>query len=71
VTEVSVAETLKQNICDGSLPARSDYTINHTGFIYLVDPAGSYRGFLPPGTPADRLEHVLREHLPTGTGSRQ
>jgi protein SCO1/2 len=41
----------------------TDYTIDHTGFIYLVDRAGRYLGFLPPGTSADRLMQVLRQHL--------
>lgn len=66
-----VALAYKVFYAKAPLPASSDYTIDHTGFIYLVGPAGGYLGFLPPGTPADRLEHVLREHLPAGTGSRQ
>jgi cytochrome oxidase Cu insertion factor (SCO1/SenC/PrrC family) len=41
----------------------SDYGLDHTAFIYLVDPTGRYVGFLPPATPADRLEHILRQHL--------
>jgi protein SCO1/2 len=66
-----VALAYKVYYAKALLPARSDYTIDHTGFIYLVDPAGNYLGFLPPGTLADRLEHVLREHLPTEAGSRR
>jgi cytochrome oxidase Cu insertion factor (SCO1/SenC/PrrC family) len=41
----------------------SEYGVDHTAFIYLVDPVGRYVGFLPPATPADRLEHILRQHL--------
>jgi cytochrome oxidase Cu insertion factor (SCO1/SenC/PrrC family) len=43
-----------------------DYGVDHTAFIYLVDPAGQYVGFLPPGTSAGRLEQILRQHLSTG-----
>jgi len=45
--------------------ARStDYGIDHTGFIYLVDDTGRYVGFMPPGTSANRLVQVVRQHLP-------
>ena len=36
------------------------YTIDHSGFIYLMDRAGRYLGFFPPGTPPDRLADALR-----------
>jgi cytochrome oxidase Cu insertion factor (SCO1/SenC/PrrC family) len=46
-------------------PAPSgEYTLDHTGFIYLVGPAGEYLGFLPPGTGPDRLAQLIRGHLP-------
>jgi protein SCO1 len=38
----------------------SDYTIDHSGFIYLMDRAGQYVGFFPPGTPPDRIADVIR-----------
>jgi cytochrome oxidase Cu insertion factor (SCO1/SenC/PrrC family) len=38
----------------------SDYTIDHSAFIYLIDRDGQYRGFFPPGTPADRIVDVIR-----------
>lgn len=66
-----VALAYKVFYAKAPLPESSGYTIDHTSFIYLVDPAGLYLGFLPPGTPADRLEHVLREHLPAVAGSRR
>ena len=44
----------------------SDYGVEHTAFIYLVDPIGVYVGFLPPRTSADRLEKILRQHLSLG-----
>ncbi|WP_425311740.1 SCO family protein [Microvirga massiliensis] len=42
-----------------------EYSVDHTAFIYLVDPAGQYVGFFPPGTSAERLGQVLRQHLPS------
>jgi cytochrome oxidase Cu insertion factor (SCO1/SenC/PrrC family) len=40
--------------------AADDYTIDHSGFIYLMDRAGQYLGFFPPGTPPDRMADVIR-----------
>jgi cytochrome oxidase Cu insertion factor (SCO1/SenC/PrrC family) len=37
-----------------------DYTVDHSGYIYLVDQAGQYLGFFPPGTPPDRIADVIR-----------
>src|SRR5262249_481641 len=33
----------------------SDYTVDHSDFIYLMDRAGNYVGFFPPGTPPDSM----------------
>ncbi|MEA1834935.1 SCO family protein [Methylobacterium durans] len=46
--------------------ARPDggYTIDHSAFVYLMDPAGSYLGFFPPGTSAERMLTIIRPHLP-------
>jgi cytochrome oxidase Cu insertion factor (SCO1/SenC/PrrC family) len=38
----------------------SDYSIDHSGFIYLMDGAGRYLGFFPPGTPPDRIADAIR-----------
>jgi cytochrome oxidase Cu insertion factor (SCO1/SenC/PrrC family) len=35
-------------------PNGGPYLIDHTGFIYIVDASGKYRGFFPPGTPERR-----------------
>ena len=40
--------------------AGSDYTVDHSGYIYLMDRAGQYLGFFPPGTPPDRMADVIR-----------
>jgi cytochrome oxidase Cu insertion factor (SCO1/SenC/PrrC family) len=42
---------------------RKGYEIDHTGFVFLVAPDGTYLGYLPPGTPADRMVEVLRPHM--------
>lgn len=42
----------------------ADYGIDHTGFIYLIGRDGRYLGFLPPGTPAERIAATIRPHLP-------
>ncbi len=38
----------------------SDYTVDHSGYIYLMDRVGQYLGFFPPGTPPDRMADVIR-----------
>ena len=45
-------------------PGSPDYVIDHSSFIYLVDQAGKYLGFFPPGTSADRMVEMLKLHLP-------
>ena len=39
------------------------YFIDHGAFTFLLDCAGRYVAFLPPGTHADRMETVVRETL--------
>jgi protein SCO1/2 len=41
----------------------SDYTVDHSGYVYLMDRAGQYLGFFPPGTPPDRMVDVIRPLL--------
>jgi cytochrome oxidase Cu insertion factor (SCO1/SenC/PrrC family) len=38
----------------------SDYTVDHSAYIYLMDRAGQYLGFFPPGTPPDRMADLIR-----------
>jgi protein SCO1/2 len=40
--------------------SEKDYTIDHSGYIYLMDRAGHYLGFFPPGTPPERMAEVIR-----------
>jgi cytochrome oxidase Cu insertion factor (SCO1/SenC/PrrC family) len=41
----------------------TDYTINHSGFIYLIGRNGEYLGFFPPGTSAERLAEAIRPNI--------
>lgn len=41
----------------------ADYSIDHTGVIYLMGRNGEYLGFMPPQTNPDRLTEILRKHL--------
>jgi len=40
-----------------------EYSIDHSGVIYLMDRNGEYLGFMPPQTNSDRLTEVLLKNL--------
>jgi cytochrome oxidase Cu insertion factor (SCO1/SenC/PrrC family) len=40
-----------------------DYSVDHTGFIYLVGKDGHYLGFLPPGASPDEIADAIRIRL--------
>jgi cytochrome oxidase Cu insertion factor (SCO1/SenC/PrrC family) len=42
---------------------RSDYTVDHSAFIYLMGRDGEYLGFFPPGASAERLVEIIRQRL--------
>jgi cytochrome oxidase Cu insertion factor (SCO1/SenC/PrrC family) len=44
--------------------AESDYTIDHSAFIFLMGRKGEYLGFVPPGTSAELLAGMLRPFIP-------
>jgi cytochrome oxidase Cu insertion factor (SCO1/SenC/PrrC family) len=44
-------------------PDSPEYVIDHSSFIYLVDKAGTYIGFFPPGTTADRMIEIITLNL--------
>ena len=46
-----------------------DYTVDHTGFIYIVGKDGRYLGFLPPGTAPDEIVAAIRPYLEPSEGS--
>jgi protein SCO1/2 len=48
-------------------PDSPDYVIDHSSFVYLVDEAGKYIGFFPPGTTADRMIEIITLNLPDRT----
>lgn len=45
------------------LPELSDYAMDHSAFIYLVNADGAYLGFFPPGTSPERMASIIRPHL--------
>jgi len=40
-----------------------EYSVDHTGFIYLVGKDGRYLGFLPPGVSPDEIADAIRARL--------
>jgi cytochrome oxidase Cu insertion factor (SCO1/SenC/PrrC family) len=44
-------------------PEGGPYLIDHTGFTYIVDATGKYRGFFPPGTSEDRMREMIGQIL--------
>lgn len=44
-------------------PKATDYIMDHTAHIYLVDANGAYIGFFPPGTPTKRLVKAIKPLL--------
>ena len=45
--------------------APDNYSIDHTGFIYVVGPDGRYRGFLPPQLAPEQIADAIRPQLAT------
>ena len=41
----------------------SGYTIDHTSFTYVIDRQGKYVGFIPPGTPRDKVARILHAEV--------
>jgi len=44
-------------------PQTGEYSIDHSGVIYLIGGDGSYLGFMPPQTAPQRLIEILRKYL--------
>jgi cytochrome oxidase Cu insertion factor (SCO1/SenC/PrrC family) len=65
----SVAEIRKTAIAYRTFFAKNsattpgEYSVDHTGFIYLVGKDGRYRGFLPPGASPDAIADAIRTQL--------
>jgi len=61
----AVADSYKAYYAKYSPPDGGVYLIDHTGFVYLMGRIGEYLGFFPPGTSADRMVEIIRQHLAT------
>ncbi|MGA2568526.1 MAG: SCO family protein [Pseudolabrys sp.] len=59
----AVANSYKAYYAKYTPPDGGVYLIDHTGFTYLMDRAGKYLGFFPPGTSADRMVEIIRPYL--------
>jgi cytochrome oxidase Cu insertion factor (SCO1/SenC/PrrC family) len=56
--------TLYKTYYEKVRPAGSNsYVIDHSAFIYLIDRAGRYVAFFPPGTTPERMQVMVRETL--------
>ncbi len=40
-----------------------NYTVDHSAFVYLLNPEGRYLGFYPPNTSPDRIAQIVRQWL--------
>ena len=40
-----------------------NYSVDHTGFVYLLGKDGRYLGFLPPGLAPDAIADAIRARL--------
>ncbi|MBR0875578.1 SCO family protein [Bradyrhizobium tropiciagri] len=58
-----VADAYKVYYARVPLKDAGDYTVDHTAYIYLMDRDGSYLGFFPPGTSADRMVEIIKPRL--------
>ena len=58
-----VALSYKVYFARTSAAEGDNYTVDHTGFIYLVGKDGRYLDFLPPGTPPARIVEAVRPRL--------
>ena len=59
----TVADSYKAYYARYTPPDGAVYLIDHTGFVYLMGRSGEYLGFFPPGTSADRMVAIVRQHL--------
>jgi protein SCO1/2 len=61
-----VANAYKAFYVKAEDPKTGEYSIDHTGVIYLMGRDGRYLGFMPPQTRPDRLIEILRKYLASG-----
>jgi protein SCO1/2 len=58
-----VANAYKASYAKAPGEGSGEYTIDHTGVIYLMGRDGQYLGFMPPQTGSKRLTEILRKYL--------
>ena len=58
-----VAKRYKAYFAKVPLKNSSNYMLDHSANIYLIDRQGAFLGSFPPGTKADRLVEVVRQRL--------
>lgn len=61
-----VANAYKASYARIDDPRTGEYSIDHSGVIYLMGRDGKYLGFMPPQTAPDRLIEILRKYLADG-----
>ena len=68
--EASIAQAASAyKVYYAKVPTEHSYTVDHSGYVYLLDRAGRYLGFFPPGTPPDQMADVIRPLVNSGSGS--
>lgn len=59
----NVARAYKVYAAKTAPDERDDPNIDHASLVYMMDVAGKYVGYFPPGTSADRMVDVIRQQL--------
>jgi cytochrome oxidase Cu insertion factor (SCO1/SenC/PrrC family) len=59
----AVARAYKTYFARSAGGSADNYSVDHTGFIYVVGPDGRYRGFLPPQLTPDQIAEAIRPQL--------
>jgi protein SCO1/2 len=59
----AVARAYKTYFAHSAGGSADNYSVDHTGFIYVVGPDGRYRGFLPPQLAPDQIAEAIRPQL--------
>jgi len=65
-TEAEVANVARlYKVFHRKVPVKgaSGYTIDHSAFTYVIDRQGKYVGFIPPGTPRDKIARILHAEV--------
>lgn len=59
----AVAESYKVAFRRVAVEGSTGYVVDHSAFTFVIDRDGKYVAFFPPGTPAARMEVMLRGFL--------